>query len=194
MNKLVILVVLSGLLALSLPAAQASSTGLGEDTFQACGKWQNHRFEACAAYFLNDAHWSLQPYYKYVYSDSIFSGLKYRFQLNYQAAARRKLVSWANVSAWTKGSTNNVDGPDIRITDAESSLACNRGVLHTVESWRVADENGKLLYNKDGQIYTVVLRRVLDSRFEFTYRGKLYILHAWVVANIYLGRRSIALC
>src|SRR6185437_1934422 len=56
-------------------------------TTSACASIAGHRYEACTAYIVNDAHWSLQPYYKYVHSDSVFAFLKDRLTLKYRGQA-----------------------------------------------------------------------------------------------------------
>ncbi len=171
----------------AVSAGQPQTTNdLIEQTIQECASWQGHRFEACAAYIFNDAHFSLQAYYKYVKSDSIFSGLKDRFQLKYMPAARQKINQWTNISTWPRG-TNTVDGPEIQILAADSSLKCNKAVLQTEENWGVFDKAGDLLYREDHELHTVLLRRVPDERFRLGSR----VLHAWVVDNIYKGQKNI---
>src|SRR5438105_15141172 len=91
--------VCASLAAVALTAPQAGpadpqrvqgGADLVGQTYRACAHWREHLFEACAAYFFNDAHTSLQPYCKYVHSDSYFSFLKDRFPLKYKGSARRK--------------------------------------------------------------------------------------------------------
>ena len=181
MSKLAFLAALA--VATSLLAV-AGPVSAKDSDLQACARWQNHLFEVCAAYVFNDASFSLQPYYKYVHSDSILAPLGNRFFLKYKGQAQQLLKR--RVASWPHG-TNEVEGPDIRILSARSSLSCNRGVLITRESWRVTSQNGRTLYNETAQLHTVLLRRVPDQRFKF---GS-HVLHAWVVYNLYNGRRNI---
>lgn len=152
-----------------------------------CLSYKDHVYEACFAYVWNDAHWSLQPYYKYVHSDSVFSGLANRLSLKYKGPALQLIQQRA--ANWPVG-TNTVDGPDIDIRSARASLSCNRAVLVTRETWTVRRANGALLYQENGQIHTVVLERTPDVRFQ--YNGT--VLHQWVVSAIYDGEQAMPVC
>lgn len=154
---------------------------------QDCLAYKDHVYEACFAYVWNDAHWSLQPYYKYAHSTSVFSGLANRLELKYKGQALQLIQQ--RVANWPNG-TNTVDGPDIDIVGAWASLACNRAILVTRENWTVRTDSGTLLYQENGQIHTVVLERTPDQRFE--YNGA--VLHQWVVSAIYDGEQSMSVC
>ncbi len=168
-------------------AARPQDLSPVQTTLKECGKFENHVFEACAAYIFNDAHWSLQPYYKYVKSDSIFSGLKNRFKLKYERKARDKIIKMAGISTWTRG-TNDVDGPDIDILNAQASLKCGKAVLVTREDWEVTNDKApKPLYKEFNRIHTVLLSRRADERFRLGDK----VLHAWVVSDTYNGRKKI---
>lgn len=171
--------VMSSALAGISPPATASP--------QDCLAYKDHVYEACFAYVWNDAHWSLQPYYKYVHSSSIFSGLANRLQLKYKGQALQLIKN--RTANWPSG-TNTVDGPDIDIVGAWASLACNRAILVTRESWTVRAANGAVLYPENGKVHTVVLERTPDHRFE--YNGT--VLHQWVVSAIYDGEQSLSVC
>lgn len=183
------LMVVAALLTSAGNSALAAGHRAGDfgQTLNACAHYKNHVYEACTAYIVNDADWSLQPYYKYVHSHSFFAPLKDRLLLKYKGQAQRSIVRRAR--NWPRG-TNKVDGPDITILSARSSLACNRAVLHARESWRVTGASGRTLYVENNRLHTVILRRVPDERFRF---GG-HVLHAWVVYNLYDGRRSIRTC
>jgi hypothetical protein len=165
-------------------ASSAGAQSPIEQTLSECAHFSGHRFEVCGAYMWNDAHWSLQPYYKYVHSDSFFAFLKNRLSLKYRndalQAIRRRARNWPS-------GTNTVEGPRIDILRARSSLKCNQGVLITRESWKVVSRRGSVLYQERRQIHTVILRRVPDERF----RLGSHVLHAWVVYKIYDSRRDI---
>jgi len=167
--------------ATGTPSSQAHQTVVN------CATYTGHRYEACFAYVWNDAHWSLQPYYKYAHSDSIFAFLKDRLPLKYKGQALAQIQH--RTANWPSG-TNIVDGPHIAILQADSSLACNRAVLVTREDWTVISPNGAVLYREQQQVHTVILHRVPDERFRF---GN-YVLHAWVVYAIYNSRRDIPVC
>lgn len=174
------------------PAATTSATATATQTTSSpslgvCGTYQNHLYEACVAYVWNDAHWSLQPYYKYVHSDSLFRSLKDRLALKYHDQALQIIQQRA--TNWPLG-TNTVDGPDITILTARSSLECNKAVLTTREDWTVRDSNDKVLYQENGQAHTVVLHRIPDERFEFD--G--HVLHQWTVYAIYDGEQNLSVC
>jgi hypothetical protein len=168
--------------AVTLPASVASA-----DTLNECASLQGHRYEVCFAYVVNDAHWSLQPYYKYVHSDSFLAPLADRLPLKYRGSALRTIRSRA--MHWPRG-TNRVQGPSIRILQARSSLKCNKARLVTRESWKVITPNGRVLYQEKNQLHTIVMRRVPDER---TRIGGRVLLHAWVVSKIYDSRRSMSL-
>lgn len=170
-----------------VPSVTQSVSTQAPNSLEVCGKVQDHLYEACAAYVWNDAHFSLQPYYKYVHSTSLFSGLANRLELKYTGTALQLIQQRA--ANWPRG-TNTVDGPDIAILSAQSSLACNRAVLVTRENWTVRTANGQLLYQENGQLHTIMLQRTPDQRFEFD--G--YVLHQWVVAAIYDGRQNLSVC
>lgn len=152
-----------------------------------CLAYKDHVYEACFAYVWNDAHWSLQPYYKYVHSDSVFSGLVNRVALKYKGHALQ--VVRQRAANWPAG-TNTVDGPDITIQGAWASLSCNRAILVTRETWTVRSPNGTMLYQENDKIHTVVLERTPDERFE--YNGT--VLHQWVVSDIFDGEQAVSVC
>lgn len=159
------------------PASSSSAPALTQTT-TTCASITGHLYEACFAYIVNDAEFSLQPYYKYVHSDSIFASLRDRLPLKYRGQAlqtiQRRTVHWPT-------GTNTVRGPDITIRKGWASLVCNKAVLVTRESWTVIAPSGKVLYQERGQTHTVVLRRVPDERFHV---GS-HVLHQWVVYAIY---------
>ncbi|KKU19827.1 MAG: hypothetical protein UX30_C0007G0100 [Candidatus Saccharibacteria bacterium GW2011_GWA2_46_10] len=174
-------------LATALVEAQPQGLGPVQKTLEECGKLEDHVFEACAAYIFNDAHWALQPYYKYVKSDSYLSGLKNRFKERYLPTARQKINRMAKVASWPRG-TNKINGPNIDIIDAEALLECGKAVLVTREDWQVKnDTRTRPLYEEVNRVHTVVLERLPDERFRL---GDL-VLHAWRVSNIFNGRSNI---
>lgn len=160
----------------------ASSQGLA-----VCGTYKDHLYEACAAYVWNDAHLSLQPYYKYVHSDSPFSFLNGRLELKYHDQALQ--IVQQRTASWPQG-TNTVDGPEITIVTARSSLTCDKAVLTTREDWTVRAPNGTVLYQENQQPHTIVLHRIPDERFR--YDG--YVLHQWAVYAIYDGEQNLSVC
>lgn len=164
-------------------ATQQASSG----SLDVCGVYQDHLFEACAAYVWNDAHLSLQPYYKYIHSDSPFSFLKNRLAIKYHDQALQVIEQ--RVATWPKG-TNVVHGPDITIVTARSSLTCDKAVLTTREDWTVYAPNGTILYQENQQPHTIVLHRIPDERFQ--YEGN--VLHQWAVFAIYDGERNLSVC
>lgn len=143
-----------------------------------CAKNTGHLYEVCFAYIFNDAEFSLQPYYKYVHSDSLFASLRERLPLKYRGQALQTIRQ--RVAHWPVG-TNMVRGPDIVIREGWASLVCNKAVLITRESWTVIAPSGQVLYQERGQTHTVVLRRIPDERF----RIGSHALHQWVVYAIY---------
>lgn len=171
----------------STPSIAQTPSNQDLNSLAICGTIQDHLYEACFAYVWNDAHGSLQPYYKYVHSKSLLSGLANRLELKYQDQALRQIQQ--RTANWPTG-TNDVDGPDIAIIAANSSLTCNRAVLVTRENWTVRDARGNLLYQENGQLHTVVLLRTPDQRF--SYGG--YTLHQWVVSAIYDGQQTMPVC
>lgn len=168
--------------ATAIPTQTTSSQSLG-----VCGTYQNHLYEVCAAYVWNDAHWSLQPYYKYTHSDSLLGFLKDRLALKYHDEALQAIQQ--RTASWPRG-TNTVDGPDITILTARSSLVCDKAVLTTRESWMVRAPNGTVLYQENQQLHTIVLHRIPDKRFQ--YDG--YVLHQWAVYAIYNGEQNLPVC
>lgn len=168
--------------ATTQPTSSPSLQSLG-----VCGTYQDHLYEVCAAYIWNDAHLSLQPYYKYVHSDSLLSFLKDRLALKYHEQALQ--VVQQRTASWPSG-TNTVDGPDITIVTARSSLACDKAVLTTRENWTVRAPNGTVLYQENGQPHTVVLHRIPDERFRY---GD-FVLHQWAVYALYDGEQNLPVC
>lgn len=178
--------------AVSEPAtATAAATETPNDQIlqsaAVCGTIQDHLYEACFAYVWNDAHLSLQPYYKYVHSDSLLSGLKNRLALKYFDQAFQTIQQRA--ANWPRG-TNAVDGPDITIVAARSSLTCDKAVLTTRENWTVRAPDGAVLYQESQQLHTVVLHRIPDERFQ--YDG--HVLHQWAVYALYDGEQNLSVC
>ncbi len=174
------------------PTATASATAATTQTTSSpslavCGTYTNHLYEVCVAYVWNDAHWSLQPYYKYVHSGSLLSFLKDRLALKYHDAALQAIQQ--RTASWPHG-TNTVDGPDITILTARSRLACDRAVLTTRENWTVRASDDTVLYQEHQQPHTVILRRIPDKRFE--YDG--HVLHQWVVYALYDGEQNLPVC
>jgi hypothetical protein len=171
--------------ATATPTATTATQVAG--SVSVCGTYENHLYEACTAYVWNDAHFSLQPYYKYVHSDSPFSFLKNRLAIKYHDQALQ--VVQQRVAGWPKG-TNTVHGPEITIVTARSSLTCDRAVLTTREDWTVYAPDGTVLYQENQQPHTVVLHRIPDQRFE--YDG--HVLHQWAVYAIYDGEQNLSVC
>jgi len=177
----------------AIPTATATATPTTTATTQAassldiCGTYKDHLYEACAAYVWNDAHFSLQPYYKYVHSDSPLSFLRDRLAIKYHDQALQ--VIQQRTAGWPQG-TNTVHGPDITIVTARSSLTCDKAVLTTHEDWTVYAPNGTVLYQENQQPHTIVLHRIPDQRFQ--YDG--YILHQWAVYAIYDGEQNLSVC
>ena len=159
-------------------ATSSSSAPAFVQTTATCASITGHLYEACFAYIVNDAEFSLQPYYKYVHSDSLFASLRDRLTLKYRSQALQTIQQRA--AHWPTG-TNTVKGPDIVIRKGWASLACNKAVLVTRESWTVIAPSGRVLYQERGQTHTIVLRRVPDERF----RVGTHVLHQWVVYAIY---------
>lgn len=171
----------------STPTPSASSGATSGRGVTDCLAYTDHVYEVCVAYVWNDAHASLQPYYKYVHSDSSLSFLKDRLALKYQGQALQ--VVQQRTANWPAG-TNTVDGPEIAILSARSSLACDKAVLTTRENWTVRMSNGHVLYQENGQFHTIVLRRTPDERFRY---GNS-VLHQWVVDAIYDGEQNLPVC
>jgi hypothetical protein len=194
MKRLAALILMAALIGLATTAGRANAT------LKECARMDNHVYEACVAYVVNDAHWSLQPYYKYAHTDvqgdsvlaelkrRLINGLSNRLYLKYKGAAQAMII--ARAKNWPSG-TNTVVGPDITITDAQSSLACNRAVLKTLENWNVVSQNdNRSLFQVSGVSYTIVLHREPDQRFVF----EGHVLHAWVVYDILPGNANVSLC
>jgi hypothetical protein len=159
-----------------------------------CARWQDHRFEVCAAYYFWDAHVALQLYYKYVKSDSFLARLSHApvvFNARYKGAARGQIKSMAAIGVWRTG-TNDVVGPHIHISQPRSSLACDKAVIYTRERWIVRNKATGLVQYRDAGVrwHTVLLKRVPGELFVFFGQR----LHAWDVFAIYDGRRVVPTC
>ena len=165
-------------------SASSTSTPTFEPAGPTCATITGHLYEACFAYIFNDASWSLQPYYKYVHSNSAFAFLKNRLELKYRGQALQTIQQ--RTARWPSG-TNTVEGPDITILKGWSSLTCNKAVLITRETWKVLTPTGRVLYQEYNQAHTVVLRRVPDERF----RVGSHVLHQWVVQAIYSSEGAV---
>ena len=165
----------------------AAPTASSSQVLDICGVYKDYLYEACTAYVWNDAHFSLQPYYKYVHSGSPLNFLKDRLALKYFDQALQ--VVQQRTAGWPQG-TNTVEGPDITIVTARSSLACDKAVLTTREDWTVRAPNGTVLYQENQQPHTIVLHRIPDQRFQ--YDG--HVLHQWAVYAIYDGEQNLPVC
>jgi hypothetical protein len=150
-----------------IPAASSRQAS----TISACAHVTGHVYEACFAYAFNDSAVALRNYYRLVQSPNRLQAedanedLLYRFR----GDAMWQIVQRAR--SWPAG-VNDVSIPKISIVSAAASLASNRALLTTRESWRVTAPNGRLLFAQTNQ-----LRRVTMCRIQ----GKL--LHIWVVVK-----------
>ncbi len=142
-------------------------------TLNACLHYTNHVFEVCTAYIANSSIGALWPYYAYAHSNDplIADAAAFHFGSRYTGQAYNLITN--RVAGWPSGDTD-ASMPDIQILSVSSSLATNTATLHTVESWRVTTPSGQVLFGEDNMPHTIVMHRVPS-----------YILHKWVVSNIY---------
>lgn len=151
-----------------VPAASPRQAG----TINICAHYAEHTYEACFAYWFNDSGMALRRYYRDANSEDPYDSTDAAedFAYRFRGPAYRTIKQM--VAKWPLG-VNDVSVPKISIISAASSLAFNRAVLTTRESWRVTDHDGHVLLPQ-----TIQLRHVTMCRIQ----GKL--LHIWVVVKL----------
>jgi hypothetical protein len=164
------LAVAAAVLAVALAAVQAAQTRSGGTT-SACAHYTGHVYEVCFAYIFNDSSLALRNYYRLVHSPDRQKAQDAREDLLYRfrGDAMRQIVRRAG--KWPAG-VNDVSIPKITIVSAKASLASNRALLATRESWQVTAANGRVLFVQSSQPRRVTMCRI---------QGKL--LHIWVVVK-----------
>jgi hypothetical protein len=138
-----------------------------------CHQYSNHQYEVCFAYIYNSSLTDLVPYYKYVHSssNSLARYVSYRLGSRYVGLANQTIAS--RVAYWPPGNFE-VSTPSIRILAVHANLAANTATLHTMETWKVTTQAGRVVYTETDTPHTINMKRVPS-----------YVLHKWVVTEIY---------
>ncbi len=146
---------------------------LGDANENTCLMFSNHQYEVCTAYIFNASIADLLPYYSYSRSNnaSLSRLVSYRLESRYEGQANSLVRE--RVMNWPAGNYD-VDLPIIKILSINASLATNSATLQTQESWRAADESGKIMYAESNTPHTITMERIPS-----------YLLHKWVVTSIH---------
>lgn len=155
----------------SLGAAPLVSTG--PERAKECLHVNQHVYEVCYAYVVNDSAGALWWYYKYAHSPNPARALaaRNRLESRYTGQARR-LVEGRVAAKWPKKSETEVALPRITIVSVVSDLVNNQAILVTSETWRVTNKAGKIIYSETMR-HHIRVQRVQGL-----------ILHKWVVTLI----------
>lgn len=141
-------------------------------TADACLHYTNHEYEVCTAYIANSSLAVLLPYYAYANSTNSSTAGYVSYRLDQRYTGQANMLIRNRVALWPNGS-HDVALPYISINSVTSSVAANTATLHTVETWRVTDERGHVIFQEANRAHTITMQRVPS-----------YVLHKWVVTNI----------
>lgn len=162
----------SAIAPISSALNQPSGNATGNNTLEVCAHYSGHVYEVCTAYIVNASLEVLVPYYKEVRSPSAATRQFVDYRLGQRYTGQAKTLIENRVKDWPAGS-HEVAVPDIKILSVQSSLTTNTATLHTVETWKVTTQNGKVIYQESGTHHTVTMKRVPS-----------YLLHKWVVSDL----------
>lgn len=161
------------MVAASSAPASALSTSATHGTNNSCLQFTNHEYEVCTAYIFNSSLADLLPYYEYAHSPNgaLSSFVQYRLGSRYTGQAYNVITN--RVASWPMGDLD-VGVPKIKILSVHSSLATNTATLKTEETWKIKTESGAVVYREKHAVHAITMQRVPS-----------YILHKWVVTNIF---------
>jgi hypothetical protein len=173
---------LTGVVAASL--ALASCGGLGGHSgpgslvsaSRGCAHFQRHQYEVCYAYVVNDTYLARVPYYEFGRDPSLRATDLTRFASRFYNPARRSIERQAR--GWPRHV--DVSAPRIRIVGhvvVSANLAT--ATLHTIETWRVRTESGRLLFAETNDHHVITLHRTPTMLCALG-----HCLHKWVVVRI----------
>ena len=137
-------------------------------------KYKDHEYEVCVAYISNSAEIALQGLYKFGNSriGYLSDAAKHHFETRYWNQPRQAIEQ--EVASWPKTSdvTGNKVEDSITLVSVTSSLAADRGLVQTRESWQVTAPDGTILHNEP-----------LHTKDITMCRGRLpgHPLHEWMV-------------
>ncbi len=164
--------------------ALASCAGLGDHSgagslvpvSRGCAHFQRHQYEVCYAYVVNDAYLARVPYYEFGRERALRHSARTRFASRFYNPARLSIERQA------RGWPRNVDvsAPRIRIVGrvfVSANLAT--ATLHTIETWRVRAESGRMLFAETNDHHTITLHRTPTMLCALG-----HCLHKWVVVSI----------
>jgi hypothetical protein len=141
-----------------------------------CAHFHRHEYEVCYAYMVNDTYLARVPYYRVGRDPSLRQSARTRLASRYYNPARRFLIRQAR--SWPRHV--DVSAPHIRIVGhvvVSANLAT--ATLHTIETWRVRTESGRLLFAETNKHHTITLHRTPTMLCALG-----HCLHKWVVVRI----------
>ena len=148
-------------------AATAAAAGHGARALSECATLADRRLEVCTAYVANASLGARLPYYKLGRSENAARArlARYRLESRYVGAARIRIER--QVSRWPAGA-RDVDLPRISIVSV--SVAGDRAMLVTRETWRVETPAGRVLFAEARGRHVTTMRKTAGL-----------LLHKWVV-------------
>jgi hypothetical protein len=158
----------------SLGAHSGSATPVAVS--RGCAHLARHQYEVCYAYIVNDTYLARVPYYKFGRDPASRAAELTRFASRFYNPARRSIER--QVRGWPR--QVDVSPPRIRITGRVAvSANLATATLHTVETWRVRAESGRVLFAETNDHHTITMHRTPTMLCAFG-----HCLHKWVVVRI----------
>jgi len=163
----------------SVPTAQPS--GSGSHTPKAtvsssCSNFNRHQYEVCFAYVVNDTLLARVPWYKSGRSPDLGPAVKTRLESRFYGAARSMLEE--QTRTWPQ--QVEVSPPKISIVGKVHVTGnLSTATIHTVETWLVRTQSGRVLFSQNSVHNTITLDRVPTQLCAFG-----HCLHKWVVVKI----------
>ena len=170
--------VVAACVALTSCAGIGDSAGSGPlvAVSRGCAHLARHQYEVCYAYIVNDTYLARVPYYEFGRQPSLRAADLTRFASRYYNPARRSIERQAR--GWPR--RVDVSAPRIKIVGPVSvSANLATAKLHTVETWRVRSESGRLLFAETNDHHTITLHRTPTMLCALG-----HCLHKWVVVRI----------
>lgn len=141
-----------------------------------CAHLARHQYEVCYAYIVNDTYLARVPFYDFGRDRASRAADLTRFASRFYNPARRSIER--QVRGWPRHV--DVQPPRIRIIGRVAvSANLATATLHTVETWRVRSESGRVLFAEKNDHHTIALRRTPTMLCAFG-----HCLHKWVVVRI----------
>src|SRR5215469_5117212 len=154
----------------------AAPTATPVSVSRGCAHFQRHQYEVCYAYVVNDTFLARVPYYEFGRDPSLGLAALTRLESRFYGPARSSIIRQAR--GWPRHV--DVSAPQIRIVGRVSvSANLATATLHTVETWLVRAESGRVLFAVKDARLTITLHRTPTM---LCLAG--HCLHKWVVVLI----------